>query len=337
MFLYEYLLINLVKTQTKPIGIFSFIVGVNVLSFVVVCAFLFIQASQGLRRAFNKWRMSFINAKESDVYIYAAVKQELTKLFEYCSGASVDVGKMSKYKFVQTLQSDLTAISMLRESDTLWTFLRPTAFQDALKMFGDATTEILTYKELEIAVAKYFMFRRKLRRVFNLIDDDDSDIIDEDEILNSVQDNYDVIRILASNQQLKALLEENNWKSMLTSVKSGEEGEVDFETFFAYCTFTNTDEFQKTEEDINFKGINKPISVKISDKSKVVPIETLGNDDGTSKIDTSPMMTSQARVQMRLLGARNTFNKQNQKLAEIQSKEAAILSQLGIDGMFVLL
>ena len=43
------------------------------------------------------------------------------------------------------------------------------------------------YAQLEDTTVKYLLFRRKLRRVFNMIDDDDSDLISTEEIVNAIQ------------------------------------------------------------------------------------------------------------------------------------------------------
>ena len=111
----------------------------------------------------------------------------MKQLFDYCDTQS-DFAKntVSRGRFISILENDPKAIAILRNSENLWPFLKVTAFKDAFRIFGAESAQ-MHYVDLEDATVKYLLFRRKLRRVFNMIDDDDSDLISTEEIVSAIQ------------------------------------------------------------------------------------------------------------------------------------------------------
>ena len=179
---------------------------------------------------------------------------------------------MSRARFLGAVDTDGVAISKMRESEWLWTLLKPSAFKDAFRLYGSCGSR-LVYKDCERAVALLLVFREKLRRVFNLIDKDSSNTVQKTEIIDALQDNFEVVRMLKSYARLTPLLQIEAWEGMLSTVQTSEVDSIAFEEFFAFCTF----------------GDNSLLVSEVSQKGrKTVVTPSGGGDVELSKVSFVP-------------------------------------------------
>ena len=148
-------------------------------------------------------------------------------------------GKVDKAEILRAVRNNSKVRDILSSSDSLKTLMKPRAFAEAFKKLdtnrsGDVTLAGFRTFAKGLSVGNTMTKNDDVAKVFALMDNDGSDMVDKAEILRAVRDNAEVRDLLrASGDGLGALLRPRAFKAAFARLSSNVEGLVSMQDFRA--------------------------------------------------------------------------------------------------------